>query len=237
MQAFHAICGAEPTPVSGQSNRIPTEMYSPQGMLNDVFWGAIGGGAGYGIQSMLGRVLGNLGEIGAPDEFMPPSATGQWMKWSQAEQLWFNQSQALSEQQLLQLSRIALENNCVFGICGGYAESPNGFRNRYYGVQFGENVGPFQGKFIFRNTGLSTFQSDLDYWTPPGTDLSESVKRQIIKTIFGPEVEPSSVRWDNYNTHPYPIDGPEGSIIFKDGTIFQKLGPWQLPFDWNILGQ
>ncbi len=192
-----------------------------------------------GLECLGNRYLGGL-SIGVPDEFLPPSMTGQYRNWSQAEQLMFSNRVPLDEGQLLRLRQISISNQCTFGICGGWAETPIGLRNRYYGIQYkGYNVSlkPFPETpidFTWRNTGMPTYARDLDIWTPNGVSLDQALLDDIANVIYGPNTPSNTLLIDNYFDKGWMVE-PPGLIFKPDGTILQNLGPWQFPFNWNTV--
>ena len=160
-------------------------------------------------------------------------------RYSRAIQLIIMNRVALSQKQLLSLSRIAQEGGCEFGICGGFAETPKGLWNRFVGKVIRDltnllnieiEIGPFRAN-PWHLTGLSTLSYEIDYWTPVGTDLSLTQQEEVARIIFGPKVNPSTIVFDNYNTHWSQI--PPGSLIFSKDSITQYMGPWQFPYDWT----
>lgn len=70
--------------LGGNGNQIISSFAQPDHVLNNFAWGAVGGGIGYGVHSVLSYInssLSGLSEFSYPDEFSSPRATGQWRNW------------------------------------------------------------------------------------------------------------------------------------------------------------
>lgn len=128
--------------------------------------------------------------------------------------------------QMQKLDQLARDNKCSITICGGFAETALGIENRRiaYELNPDQTVGPVPD---WRNTG-NPKGDDLDYWTPFGVALPNSI-RDGLEEIFG--IPPR----DNYNKFPGNyLNLPPGSLTFPgNGTAIRKVAPWQKEFNWE----
>jgi RHS repeat-associated protein len=79
--------------LSGNGDQIISSFAQPDDVLTDFGFGAVFGGIGYGIQRVANSISSGLRiSVGVPDEFLPPSATGQFRNWNSTWEQYYYRS-------------------------------------------------------------------------------------------------------------------------------------------------
>jgi hypothetical protein len=104
-------------------------------------------------------------------------------------------------------------------VCGSRSETAQGAVNRTRALEeYGEGKpAPKYGIEGWRNT-VPTGKSELDYYTPPGTDLPSGARAALAQRY---------AELDNWNKFDKPR--PPGGIVFNPGSIPNRnyKEPWQ----------